>query len=322
MSKKSARPALDRLRIRHCRLLEMLAAHESLRKAASQMGVSQPVASQMLAEIEAAFGVTLFTRSRNGLRATARLPLILRHIRNIVNELDAACDEMSSSGGRRIRIGANLQFLMQLLPAALAELEHAALDVTYRVREGPSDELVQALVDGELDCVIARLSTKSIWSSRRAEELQFWPLVGGELCIVAGRSHPLANKKRLSIEDLASARWALGMDGGQGREALNRVFIDAGVLPPRPLIECRPQSANLALVAQMQLISIATRVEAAAAQKAGWLRILPFDIAINTAPLAFICKKSAREDDALKLLRSALIKHAGKSRAAGLRARG
>ena len=90
MSKKSARPALDRLRIRHCRLLEMLAAHESLRKAASLMGVSQPVASQMLAEIEAAFGVTLFTRSRNGLRATARLPAVLRRIRNVVNEFDAA----------------------------------------------------------------------------------------------------------------------------------------------------------------------------------------------------------------------------------------
>ena len=203
---------------------------------------------------------------------------------------------MSVPAGTRLRIGANLQFLTQLLPAALAELEHRMPGVTYVLEEGPSESLVQSLVDGKLDCVIARLSTKSIWSSRRAEDLEFWPWAGGELCVVAGSSHPLARRKRLSIEDLATARWALGMEGGQGREALNRLFIDAGLLPPRPFIECRPQSANLALIAKMPLVSIATRVDALAGQKADLLRILPIDIAIQTAPLAFICKKSVRDE--------------------------
>ena len=78
MNQKATRTAFDQLRIRRLRLLDLLVQHGSVRRAAAEMKISQSVASQMLADIEAAFGSSLFTRTRGGIKATDRLPTLSR----------------------------------------------------------------------------------------------------------------------------------------------------------------------------------------------------------------------------------------------------
>jgi DNA-binding transcriptional LysR family regulator len=162
------------------------------------------------------------------------------------------------------------------------------------------------LIEGRLDCVIARLSTQSLRDSKYEKELQFWPLDGGQLCLVVRPSHPLAKRRRISIEDLAGEQWALGVGKGQGREIVDRVFLDAGLRPPQPTIECRPQFANLAFAAKMRLVTVATRADALAGQEAGLLHILPIDISLKLAPIAFVCRKAAANDKWLVQLREAV----------------
>lgn len=306
MVSKALRPAVEHLRIRHLRLLELLVQHGTVRKAAERLHASQPVASQMLAELEAAFGGPLFTRSRSGVQETARLSVLLRRIKIVLGELEAASGELTTSSHPVIRIGANLQFLTQLLPAALARFRAGNPDARFLLQEGPSDSLVDALIEGSLDCAIARLSTRSLRDSKREKELQFWPLDGGQLCLVVGRSHPLAKRKRIALEDLVGEQWALGVRHGQGREIINRFFLDAGLPPPEPMIECRPQFANLAFAAKMDLVTVATRADALPAQQAGLLHVLPIDISLKLAPIAFVCRRAGASDKWLVQLREAV----------------
>ena len=56
---------LGRVRFRDLELLLALADTGSLRQAATVLGVSQPALSKSLREIEDAFGVPLYVRSRN-----------------------------------------------------------------------------------------------------------------------------------------------------------------------------------------------------------------------------------------------------------------
>ncbi len=306
MATKALRSAVEHLRLKHLRLLELLVDCGTVRKAAHELHISQPVASQMLAEIESAFGGSLFIRTRSGVQPTDRLAVLLRRVKIVLGELKAASSELAISSHPVVRIGANLQFLTQLLPAALAHLHSGNPDARFLLQEGPSDKLVVALKEGELDCAIARLSTRSLRDSTHEKELQFWPLDGGQLCLVVNRSHPLANRKQIKVGDLADQQWALGVSEGQGREIVSRIFLDAGLRAPQPVIECRPQFANLAFAAKLPLVTVATRADALAGQQTGTLHILPIDISHKLAPIAFICRKAAATDKLLVQLREAV----------------
>lgn len=310
MKKTRSRSVIDHLRLRHLRLLEAIVEHGTVRQAAKMINVSQSVASQMLGEIEHAFGGPLLIRNRSGVKTTPRLEILIRRVRFILGELQAAYDELGDSVETVIRIGGSLQFLTQLLPPALARLHRDNPDIQFQIREGSGDSVIQSVIEGTLDCAIARTSTPSARNPRGDDHIQFWPLGGGELCLVVNKSHPLASRKRIRIEDLAKERWALGVSEGQGRDIINRVFLDAGIRPPRPLIQCRPQFANLAFVTAMPLIAVATRADAYAGERSGLLHILPIDISQKLAPISFVCGKSAANDPWILQLRDALVETA------------
>lgn len=306
MAKKTSNAAVEHLRLRHFRLLELLIECGTVRRAAEQLHVSQPVASQMLAEVEGAFDGPLFTRTRSGVRPTARLNVLLRRSKSALGEIDAARVELANVARPGIRIGANLQFLTQLLPSALAVMQENHPELRYFLEEGPSDRLVAALLAGKLDCVVARHSTRAGRDASTAGELQFWPLGGGQLCLVVGRTHPFASRRRITVNDLAGEQWALGTSEGQGRDIIQRLFLDAGLQPPQPVIECRPQFANLAFAARMPLITVATRADALAGVRAGLLHILPIDISQKLAPISFVCRKDASKEKWLVQLHQAM----------------
>src|SRR5690606_35462026 len=63
--------SLDRLRIRHLRLLELIADTGSLTSTAAALKISQPAATKMLQELERALGCTLVNRTPKGGMLTA-----------------------------------------------------------------------------------------------------------------------------------------------------------------------------------------------------------------------------------------------------------
>jgi DNA-binding MarR family transcriptional regulator len=67
----NTRSAINRLRLNHLRLLELLVEHGTVRRAAEELDLSQPAVSQMLKDLELAFGGALFSRTRNRLTVTS-----------------------------------------------------------------------------------------------------------------------------------------------------------------------------------------------------------------------------------------------------------
>jgi DNA-binding transcriptional LysR family regulator len=284
---------LGRLRLRHLQLLEMLESTEPLRRIAERMHCTQPAISQMVKEIELAFGGPLFSRTRKGLVPNSRMHTLMRRVRVMLGEIEIARSEMEAGGSHRpvVRIGANLHLLTHILPAAITALrtEHPAL--RFSLQEGDVDSLFRLMSAGELDCAVCRISATA---SRVAAmgDFAFFPMHEATLCIIIGRKHPLFRRKKIRLHDLVDEDWALSAPSGKSRQLLSDAFIRAGLPVPDPIVECRPLAANLAIATELPLVTVGMRAEALPGQQAGLLRILPIRLEQEATLVSFVCRKA------------------------------
>lgn len=298
---------LGRLRLRHLQLLEMLESAEPLRRIAERMHCTQPAVSQMVKEIETAFGGPLFARTRKGLVPNGRMGTLMRRVRIMLGEVETARREMEAGGEHRpvVRMGANLHLLTHILPTAITTLrrEHPAL--RFSLQEGDVDSLFRLMSEGELDCAVCRVSATA---SRVAAMggFEFFPMHEATLCIIIGREHPLFRRRNVRLRDLVEADWALSAPSGKSRQLLADAFIRAGLPVPDPVVECRPLAANLAIATEMPLVTVGMRAEALPGEKAGLLRILPIRLEQEATLVSFVCRRTLVDMFPLPQVRQAL----------------
>ncbi len=121
---------LDRLRLRHLRLLELIETHRSLRAVADQLGLTQPAVSQMVKDLEFAFGATLVERSVRGVELTGVGRLALQRSRSGLAAFHTLAAELDEGLPPVLQVGTNPAMMFHLIPAALkvARREEAPID--------------------------------------------------------------------------------------------------------------------------------------------------------------------------------------------------
>lgn len=302
-------PAIEKLKLKHLRLLALLAETGTLRKTAERLHLSQPAVSQALKEIESAFGGALFVRNRRGVVPNERLRLLMRRAGIALGEIQSAEQELKQHPDPApvLRIGANLHLLTYLLPEVIRDMRAANPALRFDLREGSTSLLLRSLGDGELDCIAGRL-LPDFSHLPTTRGIAFWPISRGELCVVVNHSHPLAGKRRVTLRDLSGQNWAATQIGGQSRFALDEAFLRAGLPAPTPVIECRPFHVNVAIALRSPLVTVAMRLEAHEMQKKGLLRILPLDLKLEATPIAFYCRTGNSTDTFIRDIRDTIMR--------------
>ena len=193
-------------RLRHLQLLVALDERGSIARAASQLHLSQPAATQALAELERIIGMRLFERHARGVRATPAGRALLAAARGAlsgVRESAAALAALSQGASAALRIGAIPAAAQALVAARLAAFCSARPGVHVDLLEDSGSRLLPMLVAGSLDAVFCRAP----------EELpagcQFEALCDDEVVVVAARGHRLAARRGLSLADLHDSRWVV-----------------------------------------------------------------------------------------------------------------
>ena len=95
MAKASNR--IDGLRLRHLRVLELIDEHRSLRAVGQVLNRTQPAVSQMVKDLEYAFGVELVARSVRGVGLTPAGRVALERARSGLTSLDHLLAELKSA---------------------------------------------------------------------------------------------------------------------------------------------------------------------------------------------------------------------------------
>ncbi len=252
---EGANQRLERLKIRHLRLLDNVARRGSLSAAAAALGISQPGATKLLHELESALGLGLVERHTRGGQLNAQGHLMLDRLRVALGAVDAAANALA--------LGVDLPLLrVGLLPlVGLEALGRVVQDLTARhqlprlvLQLGTVEQLVGLLRESEVDCVIGVLGGDL--TPQALAPFEITPLWQQSTVVVAARDHPLARRRRVPLADLLDADWVLMPRHSASRKAFDRAFLGAGLVPPAPRIETESFHIALELVAHTHMLAV------------------------------------------------------------------
>ena len=280
------------LKLSHLRLLAALAETGQLTLAADRLGLAQPAASRLLAEVERITGQPVHIRTGRGLTLTPMGQALAHRATRVVTELrDAEREvaEIANGQSGHVRIGSVTGPALDRVLPALRTARLALPAVTAEVIVAPSDFLAQQLLSGRIDFAIGRLP-----EGRDGELALSTPMGDEPVALMVRRGHRLASLPRLVPLDLMTFDWVMpGPEAILTRAVMSRLQTLGLPTPPQRLSTA---SFLLTLALIQQSNAIAPLARAVCDQFAGRdspYVILPLDLGITVAPYGLLTRRGA-----------------------------
>jgi DNA-binding transcriptional LysR family regulator len=225
-----------RLRLRDLRVFFAAMQSGSLAKAATQLRVSQPAVSQVIADLEHVLGVKLFDRSSRGVEPTVYAHALLARGRVAFDELRQGIRDiefLSDSAAGELTIGYPESIAITLLPQMIARFSEKYPRVVMRMDVVPSPAMrFGGLRERTHDLVIARMPSPLL-PGYSVEDLNVEVLFDDPLVVVAGVQNVLARRRKVDLADLIDAAWILSPPGTLTDARVAEAFKARGVEAPR-----------------------------------------------------------------------------------------
>lgn len=226
---------LNRLQWRHLRLLHAISEFGQLSVAAERLAITQPAASRMLAEVETMVGQPLFRRNPKGMTPTPIAEVLIRHAASLLRGLSETVNEVTAFDAGKtgsVRVGAVTGAAVAYVVPAIQALKRSVSGADVHVNVGPSDDLMDGLLNGEHDFILSRVPSGK---DTRLFEILRGRVETVEFLLRAG--HPLmARTAPLSLEDLAGYGWVIQAPGSPIRQAVEESFIAHGIALPDEIV--------------------------------------------------------------------------------------
>ncbi|WP_149587206.1 LysR family transcriptional regulator [Tabrizicola flagellatus] len=296
---------LRRLKPVQLRLLAELDQAGALGVAAARIGIAQPAASRLLADMEALLGLSLHERQGRGLRLTAVGRALARRAARIEIELaDAARDMAEAATGRAgvVRVGAVTGPALSLVMPTLIALQSDLPDFRAEVTVATSVTLCDLLREGRLDFALARLSPGET-------QLEARVLAGEPLSLVVRRGHPLLVRPILSLHDLLGFDWVMGDDETLLTQTVISRLTELDLPLPKRRISTSSFLFTLALLNQTDAIApLATPVvDSFAGNPSVPFVSLPIDLGLAVAPFSLVTRIGAQMTPSAQRLADAVL---------------
>lgn len=297
-------PALSRrLKLRQLLLLRALRDSGNLRRSAAALNLTQPAATRMLQELESTLGVRLFERSPRGMAPTPCGEAMIRHAGAVLADLDSAREELGAlaSGSQgRVAVGTLMSTASLLLPRTIARVKQRAPRLQVAVQEGTHDQLLQALLKGELDLMLGRVLPDGGESAVAIEILY-----REEFRIVCGPANPIARTAR-SLGGLVDRPWILPLPHVPLRQRMEALFLAQAGRRPLNVIESVSVITNLSLLRESDVLGVLPAETARHYAKLGLLRELRVSLQGILGPVALVTRRNQAHSPAAESVLSTL----------------
>lgn len=278
----------SRLKARHLTLLLNIAELGSLTLVSQKMHMSQPAVTQALTELEAMFGMPLFSRGARGVVATPAGEVALKHAACMIRDMESWGSEMTAVDAgyaAHLKVGVIPFTSEHLICEALKKTMLDGQKFSVSIYPATTDQLLSRLVSHDLDCVIGRACVSSHLSELRHEILYHQ-----RPCLVAGLTlGKRLEKLPLDWRKLRELAWLMPPKETPVRQVLTALFVQQGLQPPQPMLESySPKILAAMLTAHPTAVAIVPDEIASELIQTANVMIVPYALQWDLPPIAII----------------------------------
>ena len=287
-----------RLRLKDLHTLQTVAEIGSMAKASARLSLSQPAISKAISDMEQTLGAPLLDRSSRGVELTECGRLLVERGRVIFDEVKQGVrdiEHVSDPTRGEVRVG-TIGPVTAVVSEIICRLTRKYPRITYHVTVSEPDTLRRELRERALDVVLTR------WNPRaESDDLAAEILYKSTLAVMANKSHPLVDRKRLDLADLMEELWALSPpDSFLGRIGAD-VFRRRKLPLPPTVMTTISTHMRLSLLASGHFLTLLPTTLLRHRSNSAWLRALNVDLSDSTGPVASITVRERRCGGAVKL---------------------
>lgn len=176
-----------------------VAKQQSFTKAAHTLHVTQPTISKMVRQLEIELSTTLFDRSNKRVVLTDAGEIVLERaiqIIQMVEEVHTALEDMEHLKKGHLKLGMPPLIGILFFAQMMKGFQQQYPQITFQLDEIGANVVKERVLAGELDAGFVMLPAHD-------EDYDVIPFVTADVVVVLHREHRLAQKKILSMKDLA-----------------------------------------------------------------------------------------------------------------------
>jgi len=216
--------------IRHLTIFCAVYENESITAAAEQLHMTQPTVTRAIQELEDYYRISLFERVHHRLYVTEAGRRLYRQAYHVVSLMDQMKTDMSEWGESGvINIGAGTTLGSTLLPNVLKEFSARHPRLQLHVTVSDCSKLEELLLHNRLDVALME-------SGEIDESLQKAALEEDNLLLILPNNHPLLEKKRITVPDIAKEP-VLTLSEGSANYHFVQALLSHASMPFSPMME-------------------------------------------------------------------------------------
>jgi len=201
----------------------VLASHENLSMAASELQLSPSALSKTIKRLEDDLGVKLFDRSNSGLRLNEAGILVRDTTRQVLQLVDTMNDALAElSGKEKLRI--NIIAISNLSAAnVITDFKKTHSECSVNFQEASPEELLQADLYSKYDFMIASPDYATGASLECLKIAEYLPV------LMVPKGHPLTKIKPLTLNEIARYPLITSPSNTSWDHFVNNIFREKGL---------------------------------------------------------------------------------------------
>ena len=183
----------------------MVARLESFALAAEELHVTQSALSRRIKKLETSLGASLLDRTTRSVSVSKLGLEFLPKANRIVDDFHRSLDDINEIVKVRrgiVSFSCNMTISDTLLPEILETFKDAHPDIRIRVHEDSSPQALEMVLNGQSELALAQFGEGH-------PELEFEALINDKFVIACHKSHPLANAKSTTWEEVKHEQFIL-----------------------------------------------------------------------------------------------------------------
>jgi len=223
-----------RLKLHDMRVLMSVVQTGGMRKAAAQLGTSQPAISRSISDLEHALGVRLLDRGVRGIEPTPYGRALIKRgvaafdeLRQGVRDIEFLADPTTGE----LRIGCAESLAAGPVLAVIDRLTRRHPRIVFHVLTAAGPPLYRDLMERKVELAISLVT-----GAEAGADMVVEALFDDYFVIVAGSQSPWARRRKIELAELVNEAWTLLPSDSIASAVAVEAFRARGIEPPRTTI--------------------------------------------------------------------------------------